>query len=141
MQFHGTLVTFGDHESQRIEVAFGSFALFAGKIAAPRLKVGLIERIGFGTYLEEDGIDAIRMQFVEFLDEAGLHLRYAHLFVFALTNRLDPRSAKLMFGILSSRVRNLNRTVHCAATSQEKHGCTYNSYLRSHSIIVFRLRR
>ena len=60
---------------------------------------------------------------------------------FALTNRLDPRSAKLMLGILSSRVRNLNRTVHCAATSQEKHGCTYNSYLRSHSIIVFRLRR
>lgn len=67
MNLHSTLMTLLNHPLQRIPIRRWSLALDTGEELAPRFKITLIKGITFGTYLEDDGIHAILLQFVKLL--------------------------------------------------------------------------
>ena len=61
MKFHATLVALFYHPLKRVPCHCRRRALFAGKESAPRLDIGTIEGIAFGTHLKNNGIDATRL--------------------------------------------------------------------------------
>ena len=56
MQLHAAPVGFGHHKLKRIPERDRSFAAI-GEVAAPRLEVAFIERVGLRTYLKNHSID------------------------------------------------------------------------------------
>ena len=65
MNLHATAVTLLYHPLQGVPVWRRCLALHTRKILAPRFEVALVEGIALGSHLEDDGIHAILLQFVE----------------------------------------------------------------------------
>ena len=74
MNLHSTLMTLLNHPLQRVPIRRWSLALNTGEELTPRFKITLIKCIAFGTHLEDDGIHAILLQFIELLGEHRLDL-------------------------------------------------------------------
>ena len=72
-------------------------ALHTGEVSAPRLVARLVERVGFGAYLEDDGIDARLLQGVELGGEHALHALFVHTLELAV-DALYPGSAEFALG-------------------------------------------
>ena len=78
VQFHAASVTLVDHPLQRVPIWIGRFSLLSCKKAAPRFNLTLIESVTFGTYLKDDNVDAVFLQFVELIGERLLHFLGTH---------------------------------------------------------------
>ena len=74
MNLHSTLMTLLNHPLQRVPIRQRGLALDTGEELTPRFEVTLIKGIAFGTHLEDDGIHAILLQFIELLGEHRLDL-------------------------------------------------------------------
>ena len=103
VELHVAAMALGDEEGHQVEIPFGGEALLAGVEAAPRFQFRGIEGIGFGAYLEDDGVDAAPLEIVQFADEAPFHLRDGHLGVFALEGSLYPCAPELALSALVGR--------------------------------------
>ena len=97
MTFHSTTMAFIDHPCQRIPSVSRSLALLTCEIAAPRFKVGTIERIAFGTNLKENGIDASSMKHVELFGKHASQL-LGRLPQILSVDTLDPCTTELALG-------------------------------------------
>lgn len=69
MELHVPFMAFFNQESHHVEVSGRGNALFSGIETAPGFDIRFIEGVGFGTYLENDGIDTASLQVVEFPNE------------------------------------------------------------------------
>ena len=102
MNLHSTLMTLLNHPLQRIPIRRWSLALDTGEELAPRFKITLIKGITFGTYLEDDGIHAILLQFVQLLGEHRLNLLGRFTQILSV-DTLDPGATEFTFVLCHQR--------------------------------------
>ena len=74
MEFHAAAVALVDHPLQRVPVRRWCLALHARQELAPGFYLAGIECIALGSDLEDNGIDAILLQFVELPGKHRLNL-------------------------------------------------------------------
>ena len=78
MEFHTTFVALAYHPLERIPVRRRRQSLLSGKETAPRLQFTGVEGITLGSYLEDNGVDTILLQFVELIRQGALHFLGRH---------------------------------------------------------------
>ena len=101
MELHTPFVALVNHKLHRVPIGVGCLALHTGEETAPRLQAGGIECIGFGTDLEEDGIDACSLQRVELLNQRLLQL-FGRYTLKLTVDSLYPSSTEFAFGVTGS---------------------------------------
>ena len=78
MEFHAPFVALVYHPLERIPVRRRCQPLLSGEETAPRLQFAGVERIALRSYLEDDGVDAVLLQFVELIRQRALHFLGRH---------------------------------------------------------------
>ena len=94
VELHSPGVALIDHKLERIPERIGCYALFAGEEPGPRLQVGGIEGIGLGTYLENDSIAAVGLQFIKCGREPLLNLFARQVLYLLVAYDVQPGSAE-----------------------------------------------
>ena len=107
MKLHTPLMAFFNHKLHRVPVRFRRFALHSGQEAAPRFVLRSIQRIGFGTHLEDNGVDARALQGVQLVYQSLLQLVGGHTAKLSV-HRLNPRGTEFTFGIDGRRLLRLH---------------------------------
>ena len=96
VQFHAALVALVDHPRQGIPIGIGLGALFASQIVAPRLDTAFVERITLWAHLEDDGVAAVFLQFVQLIGQRLFHRLGTHAFKLSV-HALNPSTTELAF--------------------------------------------
>ena len=95
MELHEAAVAFFDADGHGVET--GVLSLLSGKETAPRLIGRTVEGVGFGTDLEEDGVDAGTLEEIELPAKVGTEAGLVHALVVAV-ERMEPYAAELALG-------------------------------------------
>lgn len=98
VKFHVAVVGEFDEVGHGVEVVGGGLSLAAGEVAAPGFDFGVVEGVGGGADLEDDGVDVEGLEFVEEVCEVDFHLGNGHGSVLVLVDNVYPGSAKFAFG-------------------------------------------
>ena len=65
MQLHAALMALANHPCQGVPIGAGAHALLSRQVVAPRFQRTLVERIALRAHLEDNGIAAVLLQFVQ----------------------------------------------------------------------------
>ena len=125
MKLHVALVTFVNHPLQRIPLR--RFSLNTSEITAPWFVIGLIERIGFGTNLEDDSIDTRFLQGIKLGSKHTLHLLCSHTLELSV-HTLNPSSTELT-------LRRFGLSRHREGQHAGSQSCQKSFYL--HCLVIF----
>jgi hypothetical protein len=105
VELHATTMTLSDHPLERVPIWRRCYSLFAGQETTPWLELALIEGIALRTYLKDDDITTVFLEFVELVREGLLHLLGSQALELAI-DTLYPRTTELTLGLGDKGGRN-----------------------------------
>ena len=100
MKFHVPSMALFDEKCHRVEERLRRYTLFAGAETAPRFNLGVIPRVGFRSYLKDNGVDSAFLQVIQLADKVNFHLIRRHFGVFTLEHGLYPCPAKFALRVI-----------------------------------------